>query len=85
MRITVTLDPDVAEKLKAYSHRGELSIAQAINELIRRGLTAQIEPQTRARFLIEPHAGGFRPGVDPAKLNETLDVLDTQDFIREAD
>lgn len=83
MRTTVTLDPDVAEKLKAYAHRGHLSFKQALNELIRRGLQSQQQATKRARFQVEPHHGGFRPGIDPARLNQLLDELEVEDFIGE--
>ncbi|MCE7873349.1 hypothetical protein DYH09_23645 [bacterium CPR1] len=84
MRTTVTLDPDVAEKLKGYAHREKLSFKQALNELIRRGLRAQQEPSRRTRFKVKPHHGGFRPGIDPGRLNQLLDELEVQDFSREA-
>ncbi len=84
MRTTVTLEPDVAEKLKSYAHREKLSFKQALNELIRRGLSAQQEPARRARFEVKPHHGGFRPGIDPGRLNQLLDELEVQDFAREA-
>ena len=85
MRTTVTLDADVVEKLKAYAHRGKLSFKQALNELIRRGLQAQQPSDQRAPFKVQPHHGGFRPGVDPARLNQMLDELEVQDFVHEAD
>lgn len=84
MRTTVTLDPDVAEKLKAYAHRSKLSFKQALNEVIRRGLQAQQRAAKRAGFQVQPHHGGFRPGIDPARLNQLLDELEIQDFAREA-
>lgn len=43
MRTTVTIDPDVAEKLQAYAHRKGLSFKKALNELILRGLSQQAE------------------------------------------
>ena len=84
MRTTVTLDPDVAEKLKAYAHRGKLSFKQALNELIRRGLQSQQTIAKRNRFRVEPHHGGFRPGIDPGRLNQLLDELEVRSFVREA-
>ncbi len=83
MRTTVTLDSDVAEKLKAYAQRGKLSFKQALNDVIRRGLQSQQQPPRRARFKVVPYQGGFRPGIDPRRLNQLLDELETQDFVRE--
>jgi len=44
------------------------------------GYTAARPP----RFVVEPHSGGFRPGVDPGKLNQLVDQLESEDFVDEA-
>jgi len=82
VRTTVTIDPDVAERLHTYAHRNGLSFKKALNELLRRGLQAQAVTQ-RERFQVEPHQGRFQPGIDLGRLNQLLDQLDTVDFIRE--
>jgi hypothetical protein len=84
MRTTVTLEPDLAVRLKDYAHRRRTSFKGALNTLLRRGLSAQ-EPRaaSRRRFAVKPHSGGFKPGIDPAKLNQLADQLETEDFIRE--
>lgn len=83
MRTTVTLDPEVAEMLKQYAHRRRTSFKAALNELIRRGLSAQGNPGAkRPAFVVRPHSGGFRPGVDPGKLNQLVDQLEAERFAR---
>jgi hypothetical protein len=82
MRTTVTLDPDLAKKLKALAHRRGVSFKQALNEVVRRGLTAQAPRPERQRYVVEPHRGGFRPGIDPGKLHALVDQLEVDDFIR---
>ncbi len=85
MRTTVTLEPDVAAKLKEYAHRRRASFKAALNELLRRGLAAQEGAVTaKRRFKVEAHAGGFKPGVDAAKLNQLVDQLESDDFVRRA-
>jgi hypothetical protein len=84
MRTTVTLDPDVAAKLKELAHRRRASFKETLNDVIRKGLTSQAgtgEPSER--YVVEPHAGGFRPGLDPDKLNQLVDELEIGDFISE--
>jgi hypothetical protein len=84
MRTTVTLEPDVAAKLKELAHRRRLSFKAALNEVLRRGLSTQGgAPKRRKRFVVEPHAGGFRPGIDPNRLNQLIDELDADDFVLE--
>ena len=84
MRTTVTLEPDVAAKLKKLAHRTGRSFKATLNEALRRGLVAQERAVARRPFVVEPHSGGFRPGVDQAKLNQLVDQLDADDFAREA-
>lgn len=81
MRTTVTLESDLAKKVKALAHRRGLSFKQVLNELIRRGLNAATPVEAPARYTVSPHAGGFRPGVDPVKLNQLVDQLEVEDFI----
>ena len=84
MRTTVTLDPDVAARLKELAHRRRASFKETLNDVIRRGLSSQAgtrEPS--GRYIVEPHAGGFRPGIDPDKLNQLVDELEIGDFISE--
>lgn len=81
MRTTVTLDPDVAAKLKELAHRRRASFKETLNDVIRKGLNSQAgtrEPSER--YVVEPHAGGFRPGIDPDKLNQLVDELEICEF-----
>ena len=84
MRTTVTLEPDLAKKLKALAHSRGLSFKQALNEAIRRGLTSPAQQDAQPRYTVQPHAGGFRPGIDPGKLNQLVDQLEVEDFIGKA-
>ncbi|MGH8494723.1 MAG: CopG family transcriptional regulator [Gammaproteobacteria bacterium] len=85
MRTTVTLDPDVAARLKELAHRRRASFKETLNEVIRKGLSSQANTRESAeRYVVEPHAGGFRPGIDPAKLNQLVDELEVGDFVAES-
>jgi hypothetical protein len=84
MRTTVTLEQDLADRLKEYAHRKRTSFKVALNTLLRRGLTAQeTAPSPRRRFAVEPHSGRLQPGVDPGKLNQLVDRLEAEDFVGE--
>jgi hypothetical protein len=84
MRTTVTLEEDLALRLKNYAHRQRTSFKVALNTVLRRGLAAQeVSPSAKRRFTVEPHSGRFRTGVDPGKLNQLVDQLETEDFTRE--
>ena len=84
VRTTVTLEPDVAEKLREFAHRSRMSFKAALNAALRRGLVAQDPPSRRGRFVVEPHDGTFRPGVDLGRLNQLSDQLETEAFASRA-
>ena len=85
VRTTVTLDPDVAASLKELAHQSRLSFKAALNTAVRRGLAAPASGARRARrFIVEPHDGEFKPGLDLGKLNQLADQLETEAFVDKA-
>lgn len=85
MRTTVTLDTDVAASLKELAHERRLSFKAALNTVLRQGLASPASGTRRARkFVVEPHDGEFRPGLDLGKLNQLADQLDTDAFVEKA-
>jgi hypothetical protein len=80
VRTTVTLEADVAVRLKEFAHRRRLSFKAALNDALRRGLSGQSGARKPQRFVVEPHSGGFRQGIDPGKLNQLVDDLALDDF-----
>ena len=81
MRTTVTLEPDLAKKVKDLAHRRGVSFKQALNEVIRLGLAAPAQRTGRKRFEFEPHASGFVPGIDPNRLNQLNDQLQDEELL----
>jgi hypothetical protein len=81
MRTTLTLDEDVAAKLRELAHRRRVSFKEAVNSILRRGLFAQ-EAQSKASrpFRVETFRSAFRSGVDPLKLNQLSDELEARRF-----
>jgi hypothetical protein len=71
MRTTVTLDPDVAEQLKALARRRNLSFKSALNSTVRAGLAAD--------------RGGGRPYQTPARPMGPRPSLDLTHGLRLAD
>ena len=64
MRTTLTLDPDVAAKLKAQSRRTGRAFKTVVNDALRRGLAAPPPARTRARFVVKARdLGEARPGL----------------------
>ena len=80
MRTTVTLDPDVAEKLSRLAHARRAPFKRVLNEALRRGLAGQEAVAKAKPFSVKPYRSGFRPGVDALRLNQLADELDVQEF-----
>ena len=81
MRTTLTLDDDVAEKLRQLAQRGGHSFKAVVNEALRRGLSAGAKPAREGpAFKVRAHTSGFRAGVDIGKLNQLVDDLDLERF-----
>jgi hypothetical protein len=81
MRTTLTLDDDVAAKLRALAHRRRISFKEVVNSILRKGLVVQESRSKSSRpFQVEAFRSAFRPGVDPLKLNQLSDELEARRF-----
>lgn len=84
MRTTLTLEPDVAERLERVARRSGKSFKAAVNEALRIGLGMtgkSIEPPP---FQIRSFVNGLQPGIDPDKMNQLLDQLEAEEFVRKS-
>ncbi len=74
MRTTLTLDEDVAAKLRAEARRSGRSFREVVNEAIRRGLAYRQVMRSAGPFKITPRdLGRLRPGLD---LDNVADLLE---------
>ena len=79
MRTTLSLDDDVAAKLRDLAHRRKRPFKEVVNEVLRRGLAAQAPRSEASRpFRVEIFRSAFRPGIDPLKLNQLNDELEAR-------
>jgi hypothetical protein len=82
MRTTLTIDDDLATKLRQLAHRRRMSFKEVVNAVIRRGLAAQVRGSDRPQpFRVEPFRSAFRAGVDPMRLNQLADELEAEHFV----
>jgi hypothetical protein len=85
MRTTLTLDEDVASKLRQLAHRRRQPFKVVVNAVLRRGLSAQDRQAASPRpFRVEVFSSPFRAGVDPMRLNQLADELEAEAFLRTA-
>ncbi len=81
MRTTLTLDPDVAQKLRRRMVQERLTLKEAVNQTLRAGLKTETR-KSRAPFKLRPHSFGFAAGIDLNKMNQLLDDLEVEDSLR---
>jgi hypothetical protein len=80
MRTTLTIDADVAERLRQKTASGQQSLKQVINESLRIGLGIKRSPAKRP-YKVKAHNSPYRPGIDRAKLNQIVDELEVEAVI----
>lgn len=80
MRTTLTIDDDIARKLKERARREKKSFKETVNETLQRGLGSTNPPPD---FVVAPHDSGFVAGIDPKRLNQLADELETDSFVAE--
>lgn len=81
MRTTLTLEPDVALKLKRRMAARKLTLKAAVNQALRAGLAVEDSP-ARVPFRVAPHNFGFAPGIDLDKLGQLADQLEDEEIAR---
>lgn len=74
MRTTITLDEDVAAKLKSLARRSGVAFRQVVNDTLRRGLARPAAPAPRERFKVTARdLGRLQPGLN---LDSVADLLE---------
>ena len=73
MRTTLTLEDDVAAKLKAESHRTGRSFKETVNEILRLGFSARQRPPAKQPFRLDARDLGLRPGMSLDDVGELLE------------
>ena len=83
MRTTLTIDDDLAGILRRKSKELDKSFKELVNTALRKGLMdSEIMP--KRKIVTRPMALGLRPGLDPDRMNQLVDELEVQDYLRKA-
>jgi hypothetical protein len=75
VRTTLTLDEDVAAKLKAEVRRRGQPFKQVVNDLLRLALTPP-RPVKLPPFKVEARDLGLRPGLDLDDISELIEQVE---------
>ena len=78
MRTTLTLDDDVAAKLKAESRRAGRPFREIVNETLRRGLTSRRVTARRQAFKISARdLGDLKPGLSLDRVADLIEHVES--------
>lgn len=82
MRTTLTLESDVARRLRQEIQRTGKGMKAVVNEALRSGLGLAERPDKPPPFKVRPHSFGFKPGVDLDRVNQLVDELEAEEVAR---
>jgi hypothetical protein len=81
MRTTLTIDDDLAAQIEELRGRKGLSFKKTVNLLLQDGLSQQAKPMQVKPYRTKTYPMGLRPGIDPTKLNQLMDELESETFL----
>jgi hypothetical protein len=77
VRTTITLDEDVATKLKSLARRSGRAFRDVVNDTLRRGLVRPPAAPPRQPFKVDARdLGRLRPGLDLDNIAEVIDQVE---------
>ena len=76
MPITVTLDPDVAERIEQEVRRAGKPAEAVVNDALRTRLGLKRTAGAQEPFRVQPHDFRFAAGLDLDKMNQLVDELE---------
>ena len=77
MRTILTIDDDIAAALRDRARALNRPFEQLVNETLRRGISLAARKDL-SPYRIIPNQSGFRPGIDPLRLSQLSDELETE-------
>jgi hypothetical protein len=80
MRTTLTLDDDIAAKLKAESRRAGRPFREVVNETLRRGLASKRVTSRRPFKVVTRDLGDLKPGLSLDNIAELLEQVEGPAF-----
>jgi len=76
VRTTLTLDEDIAAKLKAETRKTGRPFRDTVNACLRAGLTLRKQGDSARPFRVKARDLGLRPGINIDKVSALLDELE---------
>ncbi|MBI2059250.1 MAG: DUF2191 domain-containing protein [Nitrospirae bacterium] len=76
MRTTLTLDQDVAAKLKSRARRLGKPFKEVVNEVLRTGFASEKPPGPLPPFEVKTRSMGLRSGISLDNISELLEQIE---------
>ena len=77
VRTTLTLDEDVAQKLKSEARRSGRSFRDVVNDMLRRGIESRRRVQPSTPFKVVTRSlGKLRPGLHLDSVSDLLEQIE---------
>lgn len=76
MRTTLTLEDDLAARLRVEAARSGVSFKQAVNQILRTGLEARSQKKPAKKFKVRAFDTGIRPGISFDCASRLLDEIE---------
>ena len=76
MRTTLTVDDDVAAKLRAEVRRTGQSLKYVVNHFLRLGFSSRRPLRPPSRFVVKSRRLGLRPGLNYDNIGELLEQVE---------
>ena len=77
MRTTLTINDEIDARLRKIARNQNRSYKEVVNAALAGGLDRLEVAEPEPDYRVETKAYGLRPGIDPQKLNQLLDELET--------
>ena len=85
MRTTLTIDDDLAGLLQRRARELDKPFRELVNDTLRKGLAESLS-QKGSVVAVRPHDfGAVRAGLDLDRLNQFVDELAVEDYLRKAE
>jgi hypothetical protein len=81
MRTTLTIEPDIAQRIRRRMKQKGLSLKRVVNDALRAGM-AMDDEMPPVTFSVEPHPCRFKAGIDLDKLNQLADELEAEESVK---
>jgi len=81
VRTTLTIEDDVAARLRAEARRTGRPFKTLVNEALRAGLAQKRRSRPKQQFMVESHNfGGLHPGLSLDNIGELLERIEGPDY-----